>query len=159
MPDSTMRRVFGGGVGDVEMNRVGRPAAPGDALPPATYNAQAQYTKQYAIDVGFQSVGNVPAGATVDIPVRTVTPFEPYRMTVGSDIAFDFDLVQMTLQDRLFVDGAPVQCSKYSEVAVEKIELEIGTINTTDTLILRVTNTSAVPLPFKGSFRGHKLSR
>jgi hypothetical protein len=159
--NSVMDRVLSG-VGNVEIQRrdyVGRPAMPGEGEGPAAqYTPSSPYKHQYMIDLGFTSTAAVLPGADVAINIHPVTPFAPYELQIPSDIAYDFALVSMQLQDRSFVDGDPVNCSKFSEVA-SPVPLEIGTIDTQDTLRCVFRNTGVAAQVLVGSFRGSKLSR
>jgi hypothetical protein len=147
------------GIGDVDI--IGAPAALSSSAREVPYSDDNKYTKGFRIDVGFPLLGpvSVGPGVTVDVDVHTVTPFKPQLMCIPSDIAYEFSLVRMDLQDRSFVDGGAVPCSKFSEVAQNAIPLDVGTMNTTDILRMQFRNNSAGALMFSGSFSGVKLSK
>jgi len=158
--NSTMDRIMSGvGAVEIRRNSVGRPAE-GDPSqgPVAQYSSGVQYKHLYKMKLGFESGAPVLAGADVLIQVHPVTPFEPYRLIIPSDIAYDFALVSMQLQDKSFIDGTPVNCALFSEVALQE-DLEIGTIDVQDTLRMVFRNTSALPQLLVGGFHGAKLSR
>ena len=158
--NSVMDRVMAGvGAVEIRRNSVGRPAEPDDGSGQvAQYSANVAYRHLYKMKLGFESVVPVLPGADVLIQVHPVTPFEPQRLFIPSDIAYDFALVSMQLQAKSFIDGTPVNCAMFSEVALQE-ELEIGTIDVQDTLRMVFRNTSVLAQLLVGGFHGNKLSR
>lgn len=146
------------GIGDVEI--VGRPASSGASGANAQGYQDREYKNAYEVQVGFDG-GVVAAGASVDVNVTVVRPFLPRQMTIPSDICFDFTLSRMLLADRDFVEGA-VPCAQYGEHVPQpqsdRPRLEIGTIDTKDTLRMRFTNTGPAPLHLRGSFLGTRIT-
>jgi len=153
---STFDRAMGLGSVDI----LGAPAAPGENSNAAVQEYGSRvYRNCYQIDVGFASAAPVAAGASVQIAVRVSCPFKPRRMQIPSDIAFDFTIDGMQLMDKNFIEG-PVPCAQHTEVSTVNMqrELDIGTIDTQDALLLTFTNRGAAPLTLRGSFFGTRLS-
>lgn len=161
MPKSIMDRVMSG-VGDVDI--LGRPAAAASGgASPVSYSPEAEYTVGYEIDFGFESAtfasgALIPVGGSQTLVITPVTPFKPKEMRIPSAIANDFEIVDILLADRHYIDGAPIPCDNYSEVSNVGL-MDIGTINTTVPLKMTVRNIGAVPARFRGNFRGMKVTR
>ena len=159
MPRTMMDDILNG-VGDTDI--LGRPASAGERGSGVTYQAETGYNSGYDIDVGFQSAAFggalVAVGATATINVSVVRPFKPKEMRVPSSIAQDFEVVSIVLADMAFIDGAPVNCSSYSEVANTRM-IDFGTINPSVPLTMVVRNVGPAPARFVGSFRGPKVTK
>lgn len=160
MPRNNMMDDILNGVGDTDI--LGRPASAGERDGGVKYQADAGYNSGYDIDVGFQSAAFggalLAVGATATINVAVVRPFKPREMRVPSSIAQDFEVVSIVLADMSFIDGAPVNCSSYSEVANTRM-IDFGTINPSVPLTMVVRNVGPVPARFVGSFRGPKVTK
>lgn len=160
MPGNNMMDEILNGVGDVDV--LGRPAATGKRGAGVSYTEGTDYNNGYDIDVGFQSAAFggalIPVGGTATVSVAVVRPFKPKEMRVPSSIAQDFELVSLVLADMSFVDGTPVSCSNYSEVANTR-NVDFGTINPSVPLTMVVRNIGPVAARFMGSFRGTKVTK
>lgn len=149
-----------GNTGDIEIvgDRVRQVA---EVDKPATYTADGKYIAQDRIDLGFNpdmgGLGTTLAvGATQEFVGVCTTPFKPEELIIDSAQAGDLTITQVNANSVLYIDGAPVPATCYSEVSTAR-RVSWGTIQASGLVRISIRNDGANPLAVRMSLRGLRL--
>jgi hypothetical protein len=152
--------MMGNGVGDVQIvgDRVLQVA---EVDKPATYLNDGKFTAQDRIDLGFtpdQAGGGttLAPGASLEFQAQCTTPFKPEQLIIDSAQAGDLTILQITANSVMYIDGAPVPATGYSEVSTAT-RVSWGTIQTSGLVKITVRNDGAAAFAVRMSLRGLRL--
>lgn len=97
---------------------------------------------------------NVLAGQSVNISIQPQDLFKTTRMLIPSDIAFDFEILDLKIGQRpQFVQSGSIPAAVFSEVSVGS-SLDLDSADIGNIVSIEVRNKSAVALDFSGTLLG-----
>jgi hypothetical protein len=97
---------------------------------------------------------NVPPGAAVDLPARPQLPFRPERLFVQSDIAGNFELVDIIVGNRSqFAQATPMSARIAAETSFG-FDMHMDTAMVAMDVTLRIANITGAPSDFRATIVG-----
>lgn len=121
---------------------------------PGTMVEEKAFTKRRKFPLGLSTPIAVPAFGSAVIRVQPPQPFRPYRLVVGSDIAPRFLLTNFQIGKELqFMTPDPISAVTFQENAIGT-DLECDTVQTSQQIILAVTNNTGAPSFFYATLLG-----
>lgn len=149
--------------------------ADGDAVPPGTslpamQAALAQKivnnglvvtntrpTKARQFPLGFESAAAIAPGATAQITSRPQVPFRGERLTVPSDIAGSFSILDLRVgKNSQFVNAGAVPARVFQENATN-MSLQCDTAQISQDVTISVQNIGGAPQTFRAALMGSAL--
>lgn len=119
----------------------------------AVLTGEYKATKGREYPIGFGPV-TVAAGGIATITVQPQIVFRPERLIVPSDIAGQFDFLQIIVGKNPQVAGnGPIACRTFDEQSVG-VRLRMDTCQISQQLILQVQNTGGAPAAFRATMIG-----
>ena len=114
-------------------------------------------TRTRELVLGFDSVANVAAGATVDVTSRPQVVFRPDRIVVPATIAPNFLIVDVRVgKNSQFTAAQPVPAEVFSQGGFQ-VGMKMDTAQISQDIVMRVTNTSLAVLRFNAAMIGPAL--
>jgi len=103
--------------------------------------------------LNFRSLGVAPNN-TVDLPARPQLPFRPERLFVQSDIAGNFELVDIIVGNRSqFAQATPMSARIAAETSFG-FDLHMDTAMVAMDVVLRIANITGAPSDFRATIVG-----
>lgn len=104
--------------------------------------------------LGFDSVNNIGAGATVPVTQQPQILFRSERLVVPSDIAGQFLITELLCgKDNMFAASGPVHARTFDERAVG-VRLSLATSQVSQQIVMRVQNIGGAPARFFATMIG-----
>ena len=96
----------------------------------------------------------VPINTTVDLPTRPQLPFRPERLFVQSDIAGNFEIVDIIIGNRSqFAQATPMSARIAAETSFG-FDLHMDTAMVAMDVVLRIANITGAPSDFRATIAG-----
>lgn len=116
---------------------------------------QQALSKRRRFPLGFVPTAVAGGGATTAvIPAAPQNLFRAERVTVPSDIAFDFGVIDIKVgNSSQLVSGGEVPAAIFTEVAIDN-EVTFDTAEVGNQITITVRNTNAGALTFRGALMG-----
>lgn len=133
----------------------GNPQARAIAMKHAIAVRQQALSKRRRFPLGFVPTAVAGGGATTAvIPAAPQNLFRAERVTIPSDIAFDFGVIDIKVgNSSQLVSGGEVPGAIFTEVAIDN-EVTFDTAEVGNQITITVRNTNAGALTFRGALMG-----
>lgn len=121
---------------------------------PRTIDVQSRAARApRRLALNFRSLG-VPIGTTVDLATRPQLPFRPERLFVQSDIAGNFEIVDIIIGNRSqFAQATPMSARIAAETSFG-FDLHMDTAMVAMDVVLRIANITGAPSDFRATIAG-----
>lgn len=121
---------------------------------PRTIDVQSRAARApRRLALNFRSLG-VPINTTVDLATRPQLPFRPERLFVQSDIAGNFEIVDVIIGNRSqFAQATPMSARIAAETSFG-FDLHMDTAMVAMDVVLRIANITGAPSDFRATIAG-----
>lgn len=121
---------------------------------PRTIDVQSRAARApRRLALNFRSLG-VPINTTVDLATRPQLPFRPERLFVQSDIAGNFEIVDIIIGNRSqFAQATPMSARIAAETSFG-FDLHMDTAMVAMDVVLRIANITGAPSDFRATIAG-----
>lgn len=121
---------------------------------PRTIDVQSRSARSpRRLALNFRSLA-VPVGTTTDLSTRPQLPFRPERLFVQSDIAGNFEIVDIIIGNRSqFAQATPMSARIAAETSFG-FDLHMDTAMVAMDVVLRIANITGAPSDFRATIAG-----